>query len=273
MLEEDRLELESQGYRGQRQIDEFGTILSAIDIAESQRINLHVNLLPLGHTDFGIYTVFPHCPFCKALAKVVPWQQEYPSEHSICHVCGTEFSPRETASWEKMDWDRAELRDVLGQEQFEKFATAYLIANGEYPNAAAAIVRESEAAELHRKQEIQRYHELERLKQHYLEQHVFIGLDCLPTPRTDFGDAISDPEETDGCTGWFSAENLAIVLQRCQTHGITITLMKHSSAKGEFSRFEVQNLKSPQNILSQWVTEGCNESFYALCRVPDSLVT
>jgi hypothetical protein len=273
MLEEDQVKLKSQDQRGQDQIDEFSAVLTAIDIAESQSLNLHVRLLPLGHTDFGIYTVFPHCPFCKAPAQVARWQREYPIEHHVCRVCGTKFSPQETASSEKMDWDRVELRDLLGQKQFEEFAKAYLITNGESPDAAAVIVQESEAAELRRQQLARRNQELERLRQRYLEQHVFGGLDYLPAPKSDLDNDIPDADEGDGCTGWFSAANLAVVLQRCQTQGIKITMMQHSSAKGDLDRFEIRNLKSPQDILSKWVADGCNESFHAVCRVPDSLVT
>jgi hypothetical protein len=271
MLDEDREELESQNQRGQDQIDEFRATLSAIDIAITERLNLHVRLLPLGHTDFGIYTVFPHCPFCKALAKVARWQREYPINHHVCHVCGTKFSPQETASSERMDWDRIELRDLLGQAQFEDFAKAYLIANGESPNAAAAIVQESEAAELRRQEQARHNQELERLRQRFLEQHVFAGLDCLPAPAGNLDD--EDACRDEGCSGWFSADNLAVVLQRCKKHGVRISMMQHSSATPDLDRFEMRNLKSPQDVLSKWVGEGCNERFHVVCRVPDSLVT
>lgn len=273
MLKEDEAELMLQDQRGMDQLNEFNAMLSAIDIAQSQRLNLHVRLLPLGHTDFGIYTVFPHCPFCKATAKVARWQREYPIAHHVCHVCGTKYSPQETASSEKMDWERVELRDLLGQATYEDFAKAYLIANGEPPDTAAEIVRESEATEIRRQEQARRNQELQRLRQSYLEQHIFVGLVCLPPPQSDFDDNEPDADENDRCTGWFDAINLAVVLQRCQEHGIKITMMQHTSVKPDLDRCVMRNLKSPQEILSKWLTEGCNEKFHAVCRVPDSLVT
>jgi len=36
----------------------------------AEKIPLHVSLTPPGHTDLGWYTIFPHCPRCKAAAQV-----------------------------------------------------------------------------------------------------------------------------------------------------------------------------------------------------------
>jgi hypothetical protein len=271
MLEQDRTAMESKGVVDNDQIDEFSAVLSAIDIAASRRLNLHVKLLPLGHTDFGIYTVFPHCPFCKATARVARWQRKYPLEHHVCHVCGTKFSPQETASSERMDWDLEELRDTLGHEQFEEFAKNYLIANGESRDDAAAIVRATEADDLKRREAIRRNQELDRLRQRYLERHIYVGLEYLPSPPSDLDDDTPECKEESGCTGWFSAENLTIVLQRCKERGIEITMMQHWSSSGDWDRYEMHNLKSPLDILSTWLADGCIESFSAACRVPDSL--
>jgi hypothetical protein len=38
----------------------------ATELAEAHGLPLSVCVAPPGHTDFGIYTIFPHCPLCKA---------------------------------------------------------------------------------------------------------------------------------------------------------------------------------------------------------------
>lgn len=273
MLEEDMAEMVSHGSRERDHIDQFHAVLSAIDIAQSRHVNLHVTLLPLGHTDLGLYTVFPHCPFCKARAKVPRWQREYPLEHHVCHVCGTKYSPQETCSSEKMKRDRDCLRALLGQTQFEEFAETYLIANGESPETAAEVVRESEAWERQRQEKLRRDQELNELRQRYLEQHVFQGLDCLPVPRSELEDDEQDEVKDDRCTKWFDADNLAIVLQRCKQLGIRVTMLQHVSVNSDQDRFEMRKLSSPEQLLSKWVAEGCRESFHAVCVVPDSLIT
>ncbi len=271
MLTEDRAEMEAKGTVDRDHIEEFSAFLSAIEIASTKKLNLHVNLLPLGHTDFGVYTIFPHCPFCKATAKVERWQRKYPAGNCTCHVCGTRFSPDETASSEKMDWDRDELRDKFDQERFEEFAKSYLIANGETPNDAVAIVQATEAKALRRQEVNRRNQELERLRSIYLERHVYVGLEALPSPPSDLDD---DEEESEQelCTGWFDAGNLSTVLERCAEQGIKITMMQHRSSNPDLDRYEMRNLKSPMSILFKWQEEGCNESFHVVCRVPDSLV-
>ncbi len=44
--------------------------LKALEAAIRWELPVHVSLAPLGHTDFGWYTIFPHCPRCKANACV-----------------------------------------------------------------------------------------------------------------------------------------------------------------------------------------------------------
>src|SRR5262249_5925396 len=54
--------------------------LNALEAAIRWELPVHVSLAPLGHTDFGWYTVFPHCPRCKANAPVGRWKERYPKE-------------------------------------------------------------------------------------------------------------------------------------------------------------------------------------------------
>lgn len=46
----------------------------ALEAAVRWELPVHISLAPLGHTDFRMYTVFPHCPRCKANAPVGRWQ-------------------------------------------------------------------------------------------------------------------------------------------------------------------------------------------------------
>jgi len=168
-----------------------------------------------------------------------------------------------------MDWDREDLRAKLGQEKVEKFAEEYLVANGETQTSAAAIVRETEAEDVRRQETFRENKELDRLRQVSLEEHIYVGLADLPSPPSDFDEEQSNPK---ACSGWFSAANLAVVLERCKKHGIKITMMQHYSSNPDLDRFEMHYLRSPLDILEKWKADGCNGSFHAICRVPNSLL-
>ena len=73
ILAEDKREMTALGKVDHDQLGQFSTLIAAIDRSEANGVPLHVELLPLGHTDFGIYTIFPHCPLCKATARVGRW--------------------------------------------------------------------------------------------------------------------------------------------------------------------------------------------------------
>ena len=75
--------------------------LNALEAAVRWELPVHVSLAPLGHTDFGLYTVFPHCPRCKANAPVGRWQESYPTKPHECRVCGHTFNPDEHHSSER----------------------------------------------------------------------------------------------------------------------------------------------------------------------------
>jgi hypothetical protein len=76
-------------------------ILLALDVSITHGLPMHVWLSPLGHTDFGVNTVFPHCPRCRAFAGF-RWRSPYPSDPTTCGVCGNIFSPAQTASTERL---------------------------------------------------------------------------------------------------------------------------------------------------------------------------
>jgi len=106
--------------------------IHALKAAINWELPLHVSLAPLGHTDLGWYTVFPHCPRCKANAPVGRWQEEFPSETVACEVCEHLFNPNEHHSAERMDddWEADSLESQLGEEAFEQFSRRFLSHQG-----------------------------------------------------------------------------------------------------------------------------------------------
>jgi formylglycine-generating enzyme required for sulfatase activity len=106
--------------------------LTALEAAIRWELPVHVSLAPLGHTDFGMYTVFPHCPRCKANAPVGRWQESYTKEPHECRVCGHTFVPDEHHSSERddHDWDADRLEKRLGEAGSEEFVRAFLLHRG-----------------------------------------------------------------------------------------------------------------------------------------------
>lgn len=107
---------------------ELRHFLKALEAAVRWELPVHVSLAPLGHTDFGMYTVFPHCPRCKANAPVGRWRESYPKEPHECRVCGHTFIPDEHHSSERddVDWDAQSLEKQLGEAGYEQFVRAFL---------------------------------------------------------------------------------------------------------------------------------------------------
>ena len=70
---------------------------NALKIAKSEQKSLEVELDPSGHADFGLVTIFPHCPKCKlrVSSSFLPPDSD---EEMACTLCGTHFSPKSTFS-------------------------------------------------------------------------------------------------------------------------------------------------------------------------------
>src|SRR5437870_1341139 len=108
---------------------------------------MHVSLAPPGHTDLGWYTIFSHCPRCKAASPVERWKRKYRDEEIACAICGARYSPAKTHSAQRDNWELKELRDVLGQAKYEKFAARCLVAQGASESEAERIVQKHEERE------------------------------------------------------------------------------------------------------------------------------
>jgi hypothetical protein len=81
--------------------------------AAKHGIPLHVRLPAPGHVDMGWYTVFPHCPRCKA-GNGERWEQSYSSARMACTMCGFEYVPAETASSERLGERAASEASAMG---------------------------------------------------------------------------------------------------------------------------------------------------------------
>lgn len=116
--------------------------LKALEAAVQWELPVHVSLAPLGHTDFGMYTVFPHCPRCKANAPVGRWKESYTKEPHECRVCGHTFNPDEHHSSERdgFDWEADRLEKQLGEAGYEPFVRAFLIHRGCSPEQADEVI-------------------------------------------------------------------------------------------------------------------------------------
>lgn len=86
---------------------------AALSVAVSVPSTLAVELSKPGHADFGVVTIYCHCPRCKApTAGMPPWPDRawrkanpdadsvdyYPIESVDCTVCGFRYSPASTYS-------------------------------------------------------------------------------------------------------------------------------------------------------------------------------
>ena len=267
MREEDAREMEISKKADTRQLRDFSLFAKATELAEEGNMSLHVTLLPLGHTDFGIYTVFPHCPFCKASARIQRWQRKYPSTLYECHVCGRKYSPSETATSKRMDDEGPGLREVLGENRFYQFAKEYLIAHGESSEEADAIVYETEAREKARQEKWREKAQLQLKKDAFLKDNVFAGIETVSPPRC-FGDG-----QDEDLGFWFNCDAFAEVLRRCEAHVIGVNFMIHDSPDGNTDRQEMsRRISDPLALLRQWLSEGCNGKFSAGYNVPEKLV-
>jgi formylglycine-generating enzyme required for sulfatase activity len=111
---------------------EIRHFLNALMAAIRWELPVHVSLAPLGHTDFGMYTVFPHCPRCKANAPVGRWKETYPSTPHECRACGHSFIPDEHHSSEQydIDSDADSLEKQLGEAGYGQFVREFLLHRG-----------------------------------------------------------------------------------------------------------------------------------------------
>jgi hypothetical protein len=260
MREEDAAAAEPSDPREDRQLAEFDAFVRATQVALERGVPLHVSMAPPGHTDFGFYTVFAHCPLCKVGARGS-------SELYTCHVCATQYRP--VASSERMEPWSGGLRSVLGAA-FEQFAERYLVESGFTEAESREIVLLTEAGEVERKRKGEEIAARWRRNDAYVRAVLFAGLHPSYV-RTDEGDEPAEGAATESTTAMFSAAEFAELLARCERDGITLTSMFHHAADEEMERSAFR-VRRPSQQLAAWLAEGCSERFSATFRVPDELI-
>jgi formylglycine-generating enzyme required for sulfatase activity len=121
---------------------EIRHFLNALMAAIRWELPVHVSLAPLGHTDLGWYTIFPHCPRCKANAPVGRWREKYPTTPHECRACGHCFIPDEHQSSEQFDIDpdSDSLEKQLGEGGYRQFVRTFLLHRGCSPEQADEVI-------------------------------------------------------------------------------------------------------------------------------------
>ena len=259
---EDDSEQTSFGVVTGRGSEELRHFVRSLTRSINANIPLHVSLAPLGHTDFGWYTIFPHCPRCKAKAPVKLWQRNYRDEEIACAICGEKFSPAKHRSSVRDKWDPKNLREVLGPAGFEETAVRCLMAQGASEAEAGQVLREHEAAERARDEKWRREAEASRRHQAFVEKVIYHGLDNLGDPRGE-----------DGPKWLFSSKDLEEIFRRCESHGGRVLHISHVSKSGEPDELvQMSWLTSARRALRQLRKKGCDEKFSIHMKIPQAAV-
>ncbi len=261
VYEEDEQEYRSSGRSDYGQLADLNGFLESLDRSRKFNIPLHVSLTPPGHTDLGQYTIFSHCPRCKAAAPVERWKRKYRDEDIECTICNAKYSPAKTHSSERDNWGLKELRDILGQVEFEIFAARCLVAQGASEAEAAQIVEKHEEWERARKEKWARETAASRLHQQFVEQVIYRGLKNL-SPANE------------GEPGWlFSLEHTEEIFRRCEAEGGKMLYISHVSESGEHDEFlQVSWPTSAKKALQKLRDKGCNEKFSVTVKIPKEVV-
>jgi Zn ribbon nucleic-acid-binding protein len=268
MKDEDSKWWAESGERDQPwQDSDLERFLEALRRVSDEGLKLHVYLSPSGHADCGWTTVFSHCPRCKAEAPVKrwSWKRESSVETLVCLICGQVYSPASTRSrtrWPQTP-DLRGLREILGQEAFEKFATRYLTARGLHENEASGIVGAHEDWHRNQEERFAREREIAKRPAIYLEEVVYKGL---------------KKQADEDCDDWFfSEEDFHTLLKRCENLMVRVQKVFHRSTAADKNRFvgvgtTTTSIGTPMVILDRLKTEGCHELFGAHIVVPEDVV-
>ena len=261
VYEEDAQAYQVSGGSDRGQQPDLNAFVKGLERSMTSNIPMHINLAAPGHTDFGWYTTFPHCPSCKAEAPVQRWKRKYRDEEIACDMCGANFSPAKTYSAEHDDRESKDLRDVLGQAEFEKLATTHLMAQGASEAEAGQIVQECEEHERVRRAKLARGRELSRRHELFVEKVIYDGLKNL-----SHGDG-HDPE-------WlFSPEDTEEIFRRCEAQGGKVLYVSHVSESGEHDDFlRVSWPASAKDVLQHFHDQCRVEKFSVTIKIPEAIV-
>jgi rubredoxin len=236
----------------------LGAFARAAKIARDRHLPLHASMTPPGHTDFGHYTIFAHCPRCKAEANIERWQRRYPMETHACHVCGWNYSPAATTSSESYDEEEPSLRDILG-ERFPEFARSYLANRGSTLENAQRIVKiaDDREAEIAKKAAISEARS--KRVEAYIQTVVHAGFH--PTRLQDSNDH--------GDLLFFRPDEFLMLLQRSRRLGVNVVSMLHESVNDDLCLSSSKCQGHAEAVFQSWRDKGCDEWFAAWIGVPD----
>ncbi len=240
-------------------ISTFQALVQAARIARDRHLPMHVLMAPPGHVDFGWYTIFAHCPRCKAEADLKRWQERYPEDLPACKVCGWQYSPAATASANREDPVPPSLREVLGPDRFSQFAKSYLVSRGHAPQSAQAIMKVVNDSEADRARKAAGQAVRHRLREQFIHTVVYAGFH--PT-RLEGSEEHSD-------SLFFRADDFSKLLRRCRDLGVNVVLMFHESAEDGLCLSSARCKEQPDAVFRAWQERGCNEWFGASIGVPD----
>jgi hypothetical protein len=243
------------------QIGDLSTFVRALDCSIRTSLPLHVDLTPPGHTDLGWYTIFSHCPRCKAEAPVDRWQRKHRDEEILCAVCGENYSPATTHSAVRDKLHSTDLHAVLGQEKFEKLAVQSLTAQGASEADAVQLVQKQEEWERGRQEKWDREAAPARRHDRFVEEVIYRGLNKL---------RLSADEEA---AWFFSAADAEEIIRRCKSYRGKVVYLSHVSESGGTDEYVRLNwFNSAAKALKKLREKGCNERFGVIVKIPPAVV-
>lgn len=102
--------------------------------------------------------------------------------------------------------------------------------------------------------------------------HTFLFAGLHPRRGGDDGDERLRIPNDSVLGSWFTADEFQQVLTRCTARGAKVEYMFHSSSVQEFARMQIIVSREPQDLLAQWLREGCAERFGGKFYVPDPVL-
>src|SRR5258706_6134940 len=241
--------------------DALLAFVRATKLARERDLRLHVSMAPPGHTDLGYYSVFAHCPSCKAEADIKRWQRRYPSESYACKVCGREYSPASTASMEPDGYEISSLRKTLGNERFQEFARSYLIARGFLPDSAKRVLEVVRASEAEREERAAEDRVKSDKRDRFIRSVLYAGLTSSQRDPKRFGE-----------TPFFRANEFLKLLRRCKRYGVHVGFMFHESTDDRLCFTARSCDEEGELVFREWQIKGVDEWVAVSLIVPDSVL-
>lgn len=261
LLEDDSLESKISRRLPPGEREDLSGFLWSLDRSVTANIPLYVSLAPPGHTDLGWFTIFSHCPRCKAEAPVERWKRKYKDEEIECAICGAKYSPARTHSAVRDDFELKDLRELLGQPEFEKFAAHCLMIQGASEPEAMQIVQKHEERERERGEKLARQREFSNQHKGFVEAVIYQGLKNV------------NPGGGDVPAWLFSPTDAEEILRRCERYGGEALEISHVSESGERDEYvQVTWPTSATRALQKLREQGCNEKFYIRVKIPKEVV-